>query len=133
MQYQPLQLQNYLHSQQSRLTQVNFIVLYKHLRSVHYHNHLTTGIPSVKQNQNAVTSTVVSSLIVFILSSTLFFFIGCVCGWFGHKHKTKGSESDKNITSQAAPVYEDLQPSTFTPQDQERAFELKENVAYGPI
>ena len=85
----------------------------------------------MKQNQNAVTSTVVSSVIVFILSSTLFFFIGCVCGWVGHKHKTKGS--DKNITSQAAPVYEDLQPSTFTPQDQERAFELKENVAYGPI
>ena len=87
----------------------------------------------MKQNQNAVTSTVVSSLIVFVLSSTLFPFIGCVCGWFGHKHKTKGSESDKNVTSQAAPVYEDLQSSTFTPQDQERAFELKENVAYGPI
>ena len=58
----------------------------------------------MKQNQNAVTLTVVSSLIVFILSSTLFFYIGCVCGWFGHKNKTK--KSDKNITSQAAPVYE---------------------------
>ena len=87
----------------------------------------------MKQNQSAVTSTLVLSVTVFILSSILFFFIGCVCGWFGHKHKTKGSESDKNITSQAAPVYEDLQPSTSKPQDQERAFELKENVAYGPI
>ena len=108
------------------------MVLDEHLRSVHYHNFLTTGIPSMKQNQNAVTSTVVSSVIVFILSSTLFFFIGCFCGWFGHKHKTKGS--DKNITSQAAPVYEDMQLSTFVPHDQEKAaFELKENVAYGPI
>ena len=84
------------------------------------------------QNQNGITSTVVSLVIIFILSSTLFLFIGCVCGWFGHKHKTKGS--DKSITSQAAPVYEDLQPSSFMPQDQERAFELiKENVAYDPI
>ena len=76
---------------------------------------------------------VVSSIIVFILSSTLFFLIGCVCDWFDHKRWSKGS--DKNTTSQAAPfpVYEDLQ-STSTPEDQEKAtFELKENVAYGPI
>ena len=85
----------------------------------------------MKQNQNTVTSTVVLSVIVFALSSILFFFIGCACGWFGHMRKTKGS--DKNITSQAAPVYEDLQPSAFIPQDQEKNFEIKENVAYGPI
>ena len=80
-----------------------------------------------------IITAVVCSVIVFILSSSLFFVISCVCGWFGHKHKTKGS--DKNITSQAAPfpVYENLQ-STFMPEDQEKAvFELKENVAYGPI
>ena len=80
-----------------------------------------------------IITAVVSSIIVFILSSSLFFIIGCVCGWFVHKHKSKGS--DKNITSQAAPfpVYEDLQ-STSTPEHQEKAaFELKENVAYGPI
>jgi hypothetical protein len=63
----------------------------------------------------------------------LTFIIGCACGWLGHKHRTKGS--DKNIHSQAAPVYEDLQPSMFMPGDPQdkAAFELKENVAYGPV
>ena len=90
------------------------------------------GIPSVRQSQNAVTIAVTSSLVVFIFSSTLFFIIGCVCGWFGHKHKTKGS--DMNTNSQPGPLYEDLQPSTSLPGDQEKvAFELKENIAYGPI
>ena len=70
----------------------------------------------------------VSSIIVFILSSALFFFIGCVCGWVGHKYK----QSAKTTISQPAPVYEDLQP-TSVPENQERTFELKENVAYGPI
>ena len=83
------------------------------------------------QNQDVVISTIVSSVIVFILSSTLFFIIGCVCGWFGHKSKAK--KSDKDITSQATPVYEDLKPSTFMAQDQEKAFELEENVTYGSV
>ena len=65
---------------------------------------------------------------MFILSSVLFFFIGCVCGWFGHKHR----QSAKTTISQPAPVYEDLQPTSM-PENRERAFELKENVAYGPI
>ena len=95
--------------------------------------YITAEIFSSILDQNAIITAVASSVIVFILSSSLFFIIGCVCGWFGHKHKSKGS--DKNITSQAAPfsVYEDLQ-STSTPEDQQKAtFELKENVAYGPI
>ena len=91
-----------------------------------------TGIPSARQSQNAVTIAVTSSLIVFTFSSTLFFIIGCVCGWFGHKHKTKGS--DKSTHSQPAPLYEDLQPATSLPGDQKKVtFELKENIAYGPI
>ena len=89
---------------------------------------LTAETTSVRQNQNAITSTVVSSVIVFILSSTLFFFIGCVCGWCGHKLKIK--RSDKSVISQAAPVYEDLQLSSSMPQDREKS---KENVAYGPV
>ena len=90
---------------------------------------LTAGNSSSILDQNVIITAVVSSIIMFILSSTLFFLIG----WFDHKHWNKGS--DKNTTSQAAPfpVYEDLQ-STSTPEDQEKAaFELKENVAYGPI
>ena len=78
------------------------------------------------QNQNAVTLAVVS-ISMFVFGSALFFFIGCACGWFSHKHKIS-----KKTHSQAAPVYKDLQPSTSLPEDQEKAFELKNNVAYGP-
>ena len=49
-------------------------------------------------------------------------------------YKTK--RSDKNTHSQAAPLYEDLRPSIpiSIPGEQEKAtFELKENVAYGPM
>ena len=88
----------------------------------------------MRQSQNAITIAVASLLVVFILSSTLFFILGCACGWVGHKHKTK--QSDKNACSEAALLYEDLQLSTPTsiPGEQERAtFELKGNFAYGPI
>ena len=96
----------------------------------------TTETPSMEQNQNTastfITTIVISTFIAYVLSSVLIFIVGCGCGWFGHMHKTKG-----NTHSQAAPgpVYEDLQPSTSMQGDpQERAtFELKENVAYGPI
>ena len=96
--------------------------------------HAVAGIPFVRQSQNAITIAAASSLVVFILSLTLFFILGCACGWVGHKHKTK--QSDKNARSEAALLYEHLQPSTPTsiPGEQERATsELKENVAYGPI
>jgi hypothetical protein len=56
--------------------------------------------------------------------------MGCACGWVGHKYRTKGL--DKITHSQAAPVYEDLQPPASMPGDQ-TTFELKENVAYGPV
>ena len=83
-------------------------------------------------DRDVVTAAVISSIIVFIFSSTLFFFIGCASGWFCHKYKT--NQSDKSTHSQAAPVYEDLQPSTSIPGDRDKVtFELKENIAYGPI
>ena len=83
-------------------------------------------------NRDVITAAVISSIIVFIVSSTLFFLIGCASGWFCHKYKT--SRSNKSSHSQAVPVYEDLQPSTSIPGDREKAtFELKENIAYGPI
>jgi hypothetical protein len=80
-------------------------------------------------DRDVVTPAVVSSIIVFIFSSTLFFLIGCACGWVGHKYKT--NRSDKSTPSQAAPVYEDLQPPVSTAEN--RTFELNENIAYGPI
>ena len=84
--------------------------------------------------RDVITTAVVSSIVIFIFSSTLFFILGCACGCVGHKYKTK--RSDKNVHSQAAPLYEDLQPSMplSMPGDQETTnFELRKNVAYGPI
>jgi hypothetical protein len=80
-------------------------------------------------DRDVIIPAVVSSIIVFIFSSTLFFLIGCICGWLGHKYKIK--RSDKSTPSQAAPVYEDLQPPVSTAEN--RTFELNENIAYGPI
>jgi hypothetical protein len=83
-------------------------------------------------DRDVIVPAVVSSIIVFIFSSTLFFLIRCACGWIGHKYKTK--RSDKSTPSQAAPVYEDLQPQMSMPGDREKVtFELRENIAYGTI
>ena len=85
----------------------------------------------MRQNQNAVTQTTVS-ISMFVFGSTLFFLIGCACMWlYGHKYKIEGL--DKNTHFQAALLYEDLQPPTSMPGDQEKTFEMNENVAYGPI
>ena len=69
-----------------------------------------------------------------VISAVVFFLLGSICGWFGHKYKDTAvqAKSDKNASSEPAPLYEDLQP-TSTPRDQGKAFELKENVAYGPV
>ena len=73
-------------------------------------------------------------MISSIIVAVVLFSLGCASGWFGHKYKdTIQARSDKTSNSQPAPLYEDLQPSSSTSQDQERAFELKENVVYGPV
>jgi hypothetical protein len=99
-------------------------------RDIDYHiiSCITTETPPVGQNQN--TAIITSSVIAYITSSVLIFIIGCACGWIGHKHRAKGLDNP-----QAAPVYEDIQPSMSMPRDpQEKVtFELKENVAYGPV
>ena len=79
-----------------------------------------------------VTAIVISTVVVYILSSVLIFIVGCACGWFGHKHKAKGLDE---TTATPGPVYEDLQPSTSMQGDprEKVTFELKENVAYGPV
>ena len=77
----------------------------------------------------AVISSIIVALVFFILG----FSLGCASGWFGHKYKiTTQAKSDKNTGIQPAPLYEDLQPMSM-PREQEKAFELKENVAYGPV
>jgi hypothetical protein len=92
----------------------------------------------VGQNQNtaAVTAIVISTIIVYISSSVLIFIIGCACGWVGHKHTSKGLDKTTNPQAAPGPLYEELQLSTSMSAGiaQEKAtFELKENVAYGPV
>jgi hypothetical protein len=99
--------------------------------------YINTENPPVEQNQSAAVTTIVTSTVIaYILSSVLIFIIGCACGWVGHKHRTKGL--DKTTSPQAAPgpLYEELQSPASMPAGvaQEKAtFELKENVAYGPV
>ena len=80
-------------------------------------------------DQRPIIAAVVSS----VITAVVFFILGCACGRFGHKNKDSISKrSEKNTNTQSAPLYEDLQPMS-TSKDQEKAFELKENVAYGPV
>ena len=90
---------------------------------------LITGNSSTA-DQKPIIAAVVSSVITAIV----FFILGCASGWLGHKYKDNiRAKSGKSTNTQPAPLYEDLQPSSSTSRDQERAFELKENVAYGPL
>ena len=73
-------------------------------------NHYTEKLPP-DMNRDVIITAVVLSIVVFIFSSTLFFILGCVCGWVGHKYKTKWSDKNTHSHCQAAPLYEDLQPS----------------------
>ena len=86
---------------------------------------------------------VITALSSSIVVGVLLFLIGCASGWFAHKHKIAKAtreRSEKNNPlsstqqSQPTPVYEDLdlQP-TSEPNIREKNFELKENIAYGPV
>ena len=79
-----------------------------------------------------------ASIVAAVVSSTslslLFFLLGCACGWFGHQYRS--TTQPKSTSCQPAPLYEDLHmqsTSISMPGEQEKAFELKENVAYGPV
>ena len=66
--------------------------------SVYY---IPIGAPSVKQNQNTpdpLSAIIISLVILYVLSSTLFCFIGSICGWVGHKHKASKSINDSQST-----------------------------------
>ena len=84
-------------------------------------------------------------IIMFVVCSVVFLFIGYACGWFSLKHKqsrnrklTSDSSVEENtgpsegsqLPPTPGPLYEELQSSTTEYQD---LVELKENVAYGPI
>ena len=77
---------------------------------------------------------VVSSVAVLLLSSIFFYFVGFICGRrcqkqaksVGIKNTHNQQQSEEQPT--LVPVYEELQSTS----DQVKAFELNENVAYGP-
>ena len=97
--------------------------------------------------QNGITGviTVFSAITITVCAanSLVFLMIGYTCGWLGHKRKQslthKATSAKKNICAQPSqvpptpgPIYEELQPTSM-PEDQAKAFELIENVAYDPI
>ena len=78
-------------------------------------------------------SPIIAAMVSSVITAVVFFVLGCASGWFGHKYKDNiQAKSEKNNNTQPAPLYEDLQPKS-TSENQERAFELKENIAYGPM
>ena len=84
----------------------------------------------------APSGTVFSSIMVLLIitvyavSSIVLHFIGHACGWFGHKRKQSHTISDRakknarieqshdQLPQTPGPLYEGLQPSTFTPEYQ---------------
>lgn len=65
-----------------------------------------------------------ASVLIFAISSTVFFIIGYLCRYYRHCKR-----SGQTPSTPAIPVYEDVLPQINTNQ----SFELKENIAYGPI
>ena len=90
---------------------------------------LITG--TVDQNQ-IITTAVISSVVVAVVFLLLGCLLGFASGWFGHKCKITSQENNTGAQTTPGPLYEDLQPQPIL-QNREKAFELKENVAYGPI
>ena len=92
-----------------------------------YSHSLSTAL-----DQTAVIAIVVLSTLI-IVSSIIFFLIGCLCGLFGHKREQSSTNETETVSQQATPtpVYEDVLLTTRTASDKEKAFELEENVAYG--
>ena len=83
----------------------------------------------MNQDQDSVvviTATVVSSFIM-LSSLIVLFIIGCICTirWHG--------QCCKHISSQSDPMYDEIPSTAVNPQVQKKTFELKQNVAYGPI
>ena len=84
-------------------------------------------------DQSQIVTAVISSVVVAVVFFSLGYLFGFATGWFGYKCKiTSQVKPDENAGAQMTPgpLYEDLQPQSI---NLEKAFELKENVAYGPV
>ena len=77
-----------------------------------------------------------TSIIIIVVVAAVFPFIGFVIGWLCHNCKVSAQARSKEnfCTRQAqpSPLYEELHLKVLT-EDQNKLFELKENVAYGPV
>ena len=96
-------------------------------------NSSTCTVKDPKDQNSIIAAAVVTSTVT---TAVVFFLLGCAGGWLGHKYKGTTStraKSDKDANAEPVPLYDDLQPTSSTPEDQGKAFELRENVAYGPI
>ena len=75
-----------------------------------------------------------SSLFVLLLSCVMLCVIGYVCV---RRHRRPSLILDTTVPFQLSqhrdPVYEDILPKSIQPMNQMKEYELKENVAYGPV
>ena len=68
---------------------------------------------------------VASSITVFIVTSILFFIIGCLCGLFCRRER---KAAENKVAKKQIPYYDDV-----VLKQHEQVLELKDNVAYGPV
>ena len=71
---------------------------------------------------------VASSIIVFVVTSILFFTVGFLTGCFCHNKKKK-EEKISPPEQMQTPYYDDV----VLQQHEEQGLELRENVAYAPV
>ena len=81
-----------------------------------------TGTNGLNQNER----TVVVSVAVFMATSIVFFFIGCLCGHFCRKQNT--ASAGPLVVEKSNPPQGDLQPRQNVEE-----LELQTNVAYGSV
>ena len=83
---------------------------------------------------NELAAAVSSTVVVFLVISILTFFTGFAFGHYVRGRKFKESPKKTQVSNQpVVPLYEDVNVLPSDVEHQERHFELKENVAYGPF
>jgi hypothetical protein len=80
-----------------------------------------TGTNGLNQNETIV----VTSIIVFVVTSSIFFFIGYLCGHFCRKQSP--------VSTALAPSVVDHQENDPQPRRREEKLELQTNVAYASV
>jgi hypothetical protein len=80
-----------------------------------------TGTNGLNQNETIV----VASIIVFTVTSSIFFFIGYLCGHFCRKQSP--------VSTALAPSVVDHQEDDPQPRRREEKLELQTNVAYASV